>query len=85
MSTIYCISLESETVGGVQWYRSKADRDAALRDDGVPGYMLADMVPFEFEADEGLSHDEITERADELMWEGAFLPDTPATPQEAPQ
>ncbi len=72
LQTIYAISLEDESVGGVNWYFSKQKRDQALLH-GIDGYTTDQLVPFEFQIPEGATHDEITDMADTLMWEGEFL------------
>lgn len=72
MQTIYAVALEDDSVGGVEWRFNRVDRDNLLVT-GVPGYGLNQLVPFEFEIEVGATNDEITARADELMWGGEFL------------
>lgn len=72
MQTIYAVSIEDPSVGGVEWRYSKDERDALLRD-GIPGYTTEQLAPFDFQIAADATHEQITDLADELMWEGEFL------------
>jgi hypothetical protein len=58
--TVYCVALEGETAGGVDWYRDAASRSAKRHD--------ATDVCFDLDVPQGASRDEITALADQAAW-----------------
>jgi hypothetical protein len=88
MRLIYCIALEDRKgVGGatgVNWYRTKEARDAALGTTGA-----AEEVPFTFDLHEETddpepSDDDITDIADSIAWEMDYTPEDAAAGKPRP-
>jgi hypothetical protein len=68
MKTLYCIALEGNGPTGVDWYDTRADRDAAATHTGAE-----EEIYFTLEVADGLNDDEMTELADDAAWEKDYV------------
>ena len=69
MKTIYCIALEGNGPTGVDWYSTRAERDAAKGTTGAEQEVL-----FEMPVPKRATHAQITDLADQAAWAKTYFP-----------